>query len=160
MTQMLLALGRAECVWSLRPLLPGNSQAVRVALYAKDLYFVFFSFLFLYRVQVFFFSPSLHSFSGMAASRNLFGLEKGNQYLVVARTTCAHEFYILTHLNFLVKSINISLVFNHKWERNALVVTQFFENHPDIFLERPSNALKMCQIPLCPRSQGCFTVGK
>lgn len=65
MTQMLLALGRAECVWSLSPLLPGDSQAVRVALYAKDLYFVFFSLLFLYRghISFLFFSPSVHFFS-------------------------------------------------------------------------------------------------
>lgn len=76
----------------------------------------------------------------MAASGSLFGLEKGSQFLVVTRATCAHKFYILTHLNVLVKSINTSLVFNHKWERNGLVVTQFFEDHPDVFLEGPTNA--------------------
>lgn len=138
MTQMLLALGRAECVWS--PLLPGDSQAVRVALYAKDLYFVFFSLLFLYRGHIsFLFFPHLYNLSQeMAASRSLFGLEKGSQYLVVARVACARKFYVL---NFLLKTINTSLVFNHKWERYDLVVTQFFEDHHDVFLERPSNAL-------------------
>lgn len=96
----------------------------------------------------------------MAASRSLFGLEKGSQYLVVTRATCACKFYILTHLNFFVKSINTSLVFDRKWERYGSVVTQFFEDHHDVFLERPSNALKVCQIPLYPRSLGGFTVGK
>lgn len=59
MTQILLPLGIAECVWSLRPLLPGNSQAVRLALYAKGLYFIFFSFLFLKRgdISFLFFFP-------------------------------------------------------------------------------------------------------
>lgn len=107
---------------------------------------------------LFIFLPPLYTlFEEIAASRSLFGLEKGSQYLVVTRATCAHEFCILTHLNFLVKSINTLLVFNHKWERNGLVVAQFFVDHPDVFLERPSNALKMCQIPLYPRSLGGFT---
>lgn len=44
-----LAFGRAVSVWSLRHLLPGNSQADRVALYAKALYFLFF---FLFCVEV------------------------------------------------------------------------------------------------------------
>lgn len=96
----------------------------------------------------------------MTASRILFGLEKGSQYLVATRAACAWEVYILTHLNFLVKSINTSLVFNHKWQRDSLIVTQFFEDHHDIFLERPSNALKVCQVSVYPRSLGDFTVGK
>lgn len=107
-----------------------------------------------------FFSPLYTLFQEMAASRSLFGLEKGSQYLVVTRATCACKFYILTHLNFFVKSINTSLVSDRKWERYGSVVTQFFEDHHDVFLERPSNALKVCQIPLYPRSLGGFTVGK
>lgn len=136
-----------------------NSQTVRVALIAKDLILYFFLSFFCTGVvfPFFFFFPLCTLFQVMAASRSLFELQKWSQYLVVTRAACAHKFYILTHLNFLVKSINTWLVFNHKWERYGLVVTQFFEGHHDVFLERPS--LKVCQIPLCPRSLGGFTVG-
>lgn len=73
-----MALGRAAGVWSLRHLRPGNSQADRVALYAKALYFLgcFFFFPVLCGGEI---SAIYSVLQEVAAGRNLFRLEKGRQ---------------------------------------------------------------------------------
>ena len=63
-------------------------------------------------------------------------------------------------LELLVRSISTSLVFNRKWERHGLVVRQSFDDHHDVLLERPSDALEVCKISLCPGSLEGFIVGK
>lgn len=63
-------------------------------------------------------------------------------------------------LELSVRNINMLLVFNHKWERYGLVVTQSFEDHCDVFLERPLDAVEVCQISLYPGSLEGFMVGK
>lgn len=68
--------------------------------------------------------------------------------------------YILTHFELSVRIINTSLVFNHKWERYSLVVMQSFEDYHDVFLEKPSDVLEVCQVSLNPGSLEGFIVGK
>lgn len=51
------------------------------------------------------------------------------------------------------------LVFSHKCEKYGLVVTQSFEDHNDLYLERPPDALEVCQISLCPGDLEGFIVG-
>lgn len=76
---------------------------------------------------------------------------------------CGHQRVRVLYFNTLersVRSINTSLVFNHKWERYGLVVAQSFEDLHDVFLERPSDALEVCQISLYPGSLEGFIAGK
>lgn len=156
----LLAEGRAVDVWGVRHLLPANRQADRVALYRKALCFLLFFSCFVWR-WYFFFCRCTPFFWGNG-SRDLgviLDLRKGGGSLWWSEQRQIGVLYFNT-LEFSVGSINTPLVVSHKWERYGLVVTQSFEDHHDVFLEKPSDALEMCQILLHPGSLERFIVGR
>lgn len=158
MTHASLASALAS-VWSLTHLLPGNSQADRVPLYAKALFLLSFFWsplppvflcLFFCGGDISSFVCACSVFQETAADRSLSEREAvncGHQSSVWMGVVCCNI------LELSVRSINTLLVFNYKWKRYCLAVMQSFE-------ERLSSLLEVCQVSLYPGNLEGFIVGE